>query len=280
VRLGAHVSVAGGMVHGVRQGLALGCEAVQVFTRNQRQWSPRPLDPADAAAFRLEARAAGYLGTAVSHASYLINAAAPDGATRRRSRAALLDEILRCAALGIPFLCLHPGAHLGAGEARGLDAAAAMVREALGATRGRRVTVLLENTAGQGTALGWRLEHLGELLRSIGGRRAGVCLDTCHLFAAGYDLRGPRALERTIAAIDEAVGLSRVRAFHLNDSRLGLASRRDRHAHIGEGAIGAAAFGRLVRDPRFARLPGILETPGGPAGYGRNLARLRRMRRP
>ena len=276
--LGAHVSVAGGMVHGVRQGVELGCEAVQVFTRNQRQWSPAPLDDGDVVAFRREAKAAGFLATAVSHASYLVNLCALDAATLRRSRAAFRDEILRCAALGIPFLCLHPGSHLGAGEEAGLDAVAASLAEALRATRGRRVTVLLENTAGQGTNLGHRLEHLGALLRRVKSRRVGVCLDTCHLFAAGYDLRGARAYEKTMAAVDDAVGLARVRAWHLNDSVGGLGSRKDRHAHIGEGAIGRAAFRRLVRDPRWARVPGILETPGGPEGYRSNLATLRRMR--
>jgi deoxyribonuclease-4 len=214
----------------------------------------------------------------VSHASYLINLAALEEPVRGLSREALVDEIRRSSALGIPYLCVHPGAHLGAGEERGLRAAAEAVRDALRATRGHRVAVLLENTAGQGTSLGWRLEQLGFLLRRIGSRRAGVCLDTCHLFAAGYDLRGARAYERTLAAVDASVGLGRVKAFHLNDSKLPLGSRRDRHAHIGEGRIGSAAFGRLVRDPGFQHRPGLLETPGGPAGYPRNLARLRRMR--
>jgi deoxyribonuclease-4 len=276
VLLGIHVSTAGGLAEAVRDGRSLGCEAIQLFTRNQRQWRPRPLPPAETLRFRRDACAAGYARRAMSHASYLINLAATDPQTLRLSRAALVDEIERCAALGIPYVCVHPGAHMGAGEARGLARVAASLRWALARTR-RRVTVLLENAAGQGTSLGWRLEHLAELLRLV-PRRTGVCLDTCHLFAAGYDLRTPRAYERTMREVDDTVGLARVRAFHLNDSRFGLGSRRDRHEHIGKGALGDRAFRRLVNDPRFARLFGVLETPRAGGADRRNLDRLRRMR--
>jgi deoxyribonuclease-4 len=277
VLLGAHVSAAGGMHQAVRQGLALRCEAIQVFCRNQRQWHGKALEASDVAAFRREGRAAGYLKHAVSHASYLINLCAADPRTLQRSRDAFCDEIERCARLGIPYLCVHPGSHVGAGEARGLEAVAQSVREALKRTRGKRVTVLLENTAGQGTNLGHRLEHLATLLRLVRSRRVGVCLDTCHLFAAGYDLR--TRYDETIAEVDAAFGLGRVKAFHLNDSQYPCGSRRDRHAHIGEGEIGRRAFGRLVCDERFADLPGLLETPGGPDGYRQNLRNLRRLRK-
>lgn len=267
------------MVHAVRQGLDLGCEAIQVFTRNQRQWVPKPLEAVGVKEFRTEGREAGYLATAVSHASYLINLCAADPAILERSRIAFLDEIERCAALGIPYLCVHPGSHVGAGEEAGLIGVAESVADALRRTKGRRVTILLENTAGQGTNLGWRLEHLGELLRLLKRpRRVGVCIDTCHLFAAGYDFRTPRAYQRTMAILDREVGLARVRAFHLNDSKFGCGERRDRHAHIGEGEIGAQGFKRLVRDERFSGLPGLLETPGGPENYEQNLQRLRKMR--
>ncbi|MFQ5845558.1 MAG: deoxyribonuclease IV, partial [Planctomycetota bacterium] len=200
--LGAHVSVAGGTHHAVAQGLELGCEAIQLFTRNQRRWAPAPLDPADTAEFFRAARTAGYLRTAVSHASYLINLCAVDRRTLRRSRRALVDEIERCSALGIPFLCVHPGSHVGAGEEAGLEQIAASVRLALRETAGRRVKILLENTAGQGTNLGHRLEHLRMLLRRIASRRVAVCIDTCHLFAAGYDFRGPRGYARVMEEID------------------------------------------------------------------------------
>ena len=267
------------MVHAVRQGLELGCEAIQVFTRNQRQWVGKPLDPGQVAAFREEGRAAGYLAHAVSHASYLINLCATDPVILAKSRTAFVDEIERCAALRIPYLCIHPGSHLGAGEEKGLRGVSESVAEALRLTKGKRVTILLENTAGQGTNLGWRLEHLGELIRLLKRpRRVGVCIDTCHLFAAGYDLRTPKAYEKTMEALEREVGFARVRALHLNDSKFGCGEKRDRHAHIGEGEIGARGFKRLINDERFAALPGVLETPGGPENYELNLQRLRKMR--
>lgn len=276
MHLGVHVSTAGGVSRAVPEALALGCEAIQVFTRNQRQWRPRALGAAEAARFRRAARAAGYARRAMSHGSYLINLCATDPVTLRLSRAALVDEIARCDALGIPFLCVHPGAHLGAGEEAGLAVAAESVRWALARTRG--VAVLLENTAGQGTSLGYRLEHLRELLR-LAPRRTGVCLDTCHLFAAGYDLRTRRAYERTMRAVEGTIGLASVRAFHLNDSRCGLGSRRDRHEHIGRGGLGGRAFEMLVNDARFERIFGVLETPKAGGMDRRNLDMLKRMRR-
>jgi len=273
VLLGVHVSTAGGVSRAVPEALALGCEAIQVFTRNQRQWRPRRIPPSEALCFRRAARAAGYARRAMSHASYLINLCATDPRTLRRSRLALVDELRRCEMLGIPYLVVHPGAHMGAGEERGLECIAESLRFALARTRG--VTVLLENTAGQGTSLGWRLEHLAALRLP----RTGVCLDTCHLFAAGYDLRTPRAYERTMGAVEETIGLASVKAFHLNDSRCGLGSRRDRHEHIGRGGLGGRAFAILVRDPRFARIFGVLETPKAGAMDRTNLDLLRRMRR-
>lgn len=275
--LGAHVSTAGGMPFAVREGVELSCEAIQVFTRNQRQWTPKPLDPAEARLFRAEAEKAGFSATAVSHASYLVNLCAADAEILRKSREAIVDEIGRCAMLGIPYLCVHPGAHMGAGDEAGIALVAKSVSEAIRATPGKRVTVLLENTAGQGTCLGHRLEHLEAMLRLAKSRRVGVCIDTCHLFAAGYDLAGD--YDGVLEEIDRRVGLDRVRAFHLNDSKTPLGSRVDRHEHIGEGALGDAPFRRLVNDARFADRPGLLETPDGPEAYARNLDRLRRMRK-
>jgi deoxyribonuclease-4 len=266
------------MRNAVQQGLELNCEAIQVFTRNQRQWEPKALDGADARLFRGEAGDADYLPRTVSHASYLINLCATDPRTLARSRRAFVDEIERCALLGIPYLCVHPGSHLGAGEEAGLAGIAESVRYALQRTRGRRVTVLLENTAGQGTNLGHDLGHLKALRRAIKSRRVGFCIDTCHLFAAGHDLHTKRAYEDAMGKLVGTLGLGNIRAFHLNDSKHPCGSRRDRHEHIGEGCIGPAAFRRLVRDPRFGGLPGLLETPGGPEGYKENLDRLRRMR--
>jgi len=254
------------------QAQELGCEAIQVFTRNQRQWAPRPLDPDAARAFR---ESNPY--PAVSHASYLINLCATDATTLERSRQALADEIERCALLGIRYLCIHPGSHVGAGEEAGLSGIAESLRAGLAASRGKRVMILLENTAGQGTNLGYRLEHLDFLRRHVRSRRIGFCIDTCHLFAAGYDLAGD--YQGCLAELEKVLGLERIRAFHLNDSKHPCGSRRDRHEHIGKGAIGPAAFAALVRDRRFAETPGLLETPGGFAGYPENLALLRELRR-
>jgi deoxyribonuclease-4 len=253
------------------QAAELGCEAIQVFTRNQRQWFPKPLDPDDAAAFR---DANPY--PAVSHASYLINLCATDPTTLARSNKAFVDEIERCALLGIPYLCLHPGSHVGAGEDAGLEKIAESLKAGLAATRGRKVTVLLENTAGQGTNLGYRLEHLDFLRRKVRSTRIAFCIDTCHLFAAGYDLRND--YDACMDEVEGVLGAGRVRALHLNDSQHPCGSRRDRHAGIGDGEIGSDAFARLVNDPRFADAPGLLETPGGFEQYPENLRRLRRMR--
>ena len=278
MRLGAHVTTAGGMPNAVVQGRELECEAIQVFTRNQRQWEPKPLDPALVAEFRRTAKEAGYLVDAVSHASYLINLCAIDEVILAKSRRAFEDEIRRCAELGIPYLCIHPGSHLGEGEEAGLAGIADSLQGALRATKGLRVNILLENTAGQGTNLGYRFEHLGELLRRVKSKRMGVCIDTCHAFAAGYDLRTKKSYEATMRELDEVVGLDRVLAFHLNDSKFELGQKKDRHENIGEGAIGRTGFKLLVNDARFASRPGLLETPGGPEGYAKNLQTLRRMR--
>jgi len=211
----------------------------------------------------------------MSHASYLINLCATDPLTLRRSRAALVDEISRCEALAIPYVCVHPGAHMGAGEEAGVRLAAESVRLAL--ARSRRVAVLFENTAGQGTSIGWRLEHLRDLLR-LAPRRTGVVLDTCHLFAAGYDLRTPRAYEKTMRAVEKIVGKERVKAFHVNDSKGALGSRVDRHQHIGMGGLRGTSFRRLVNGPRWAKVFGVLETPKAGGMDRRNLELLMRMR--
>lgn len=267
------------MPNAVIQGRELECEAIQVFTRNQRQWEPKPLNEEDVAVFRTEARKEGFLKDAVSHASYLINLCAIDDAILAKSRRAFEDEIRRCGQLGIPYLCIHPGSHMKKGEEAGLAGIAESLKLALAATKGVRVKILLENTAGQGTNLGNRFEHLGTLIRAVKSKRIGVCIDTCHMFAAGYDLRTRKAYEASMRELDDIVGVARVHAFHLNDSKFACGERRDRHENIGEGHIGKTGFKLLVNDERFADLPGLLETPGGPEGYAKNLRTLRRMRR-
>jgi deoxyribonuclease-4 len=277
--LGAHVSVSGGMARGLEHASELGCTSMQVFVKNQQQWRGRTLDDADLQAFA-RARRTPAVRNSMAHASYLINLASPDDALYERSRLAMQDEMRRCAALGIPSLVVHPGAHKGAGEAEGLRRVATALRMILAEPGAERVSILLECTAGQGTSLGHTFEQLARLVEDGGPRaRLGICIDTCHLLAAGHEWRTPRGYAQVFAEIETAIGLERLRAFHLNDSKQGLGSRVDRHAEIGAGHVGRAPFRRLVRDARFAGVPMVLETPGGQEGYRRNLRLLRGMLR-
>ena len=229
------------------------------------------------------ARAASGIRAVLAHDCYLFNLASPDETLRRRSTRALIDELERCARLGIPYLVTHPGAHCGAGEAAGLGAAARSLGEALGACRGYPATIALENTAGQGTQIGVRFDQLARLVAETpDGDRLRVCLDTQHAFAAGYDLRSAEGYAAMVAELERTVGVERLVAFHLNDAKKGLGSRVDRHEHIGRGELGPGAFRRLLRDPRFRDLPMCLETPKTPdpddhRDDRRNLAVLRRL---
>ncbi len=273
--LGAHMSIAGGLHLAVERAAAHRATALQIFSRNSNQWAMKALD-ADSVASWKDALAAHPMPVMV-HDSYLINLASPDDTLYARSREAFLGEALRCERLGIPFLVFHPGAHMGSGEEAGLDrivSALDWVEERLD---GASVVPLLENTAGQGSAIGCRFEHLaGVMARVRRPERLGVCLDTCHLLAAGYDFRTPAAYRAVMEALDRTVGLSRVRAFHVNDSKKGPGSRVDRHEHIGKGHVGSTAFRLLMTDPRFAGAPKVIETPKKDDMDRRNLALLRR----
>ncbi len=278
--LGAHMSVAGGLHLALERGHALGCGAVQIFVRNQRQWAARPLDADEVRAFRA-ARRATAIRDVFAHASYLVNLAAPAPAAWRRAVDAFTDELERAEALGLDCVVIHPGSHLGAGVEAGLDRVAAAVRESLRRTRGCRVRIALENTAGGGGTLGRTFAELGALLARAGRpRRLGVCLDTCHLFAAGYDVRTAAGYDAAMAECAAVVGVERVLAFHLNDARAPLGSGLDRHEHIGRGGLGLRPFALLLHDRRFRGVPKVLETPKEPepAADRRNLATLRRLR--
>jgi deoxyribonuclease-4 len=275
--LGAHQSIAGGLHRALERAQSLGCDAVQIFTRSARQWASRPLAEEDVRAFAA-ARAATGIGAVLAHDSYLFNLAAPDDALRRRSVRELIAELERCERLGIALLVVHPGAHCGAGERAGLRAAARSLGEVLAACGGFRAGVALENTAGQGTQIGWRFEHLARLCAGTrGGDGLSVCLDTEHAFAAGYDLGSAAGYAATMEVLDATVGIDRIAAFHLNDAKCALGGRLDRHEHIGAGRLGVAAFRRVLRDPRFRGLPMCIETPKGPdlAEDRRNLGLLR-----
>jgi len=261
LRFGSHLSVAGGLYRAVEAAQALGFDSVAIFTANQRQWRPKSPGADDVRAFRAALRHST-VRPVVSHASYLINLANPDPDARRRSVEAYGAELDRCAAMGVPMCVLHPGAHLGEGESAGLARVAEALDEVYAARPRCRVRTLLETTVGQGTCLGHRFEHLAAIIEQAACKlRLGVCLDTCHVHAAGYDIVSEDGYERTMAELRACVGASRLRCLHLNDSKMPRGSRRDRHEHIGRGTIRLAGFRNVVNDPRLAGLPAILETP-------------------
>jgi deoxyribonuclease-4 len=257
---GAHESVAGGLHLAFERGAADGCKAIQVFTKNSNLWKEPSLTDAQIAGFR--AAHASFGGAPVlAHTSYLINIATDDAAILKRSIDALVAEVERCSALGIHYCVLHPGAHLGAGEEVGVARVSEALDEVHERTKGATARILLENTAGQGTCVGHRFEHLGAIFERTREReRLGVCFDTQHAFASGYDLSTAEGYARTWEDFDRNVGLASLRAFHLNDSKKPLGSRVDRHEHLGEGNLGLGLFWRLVNDPRFAEIPGVVET--------------------
>jgi len=261
VKLGAHESIAGGVHRAFDRAQSVGCDAVQIFVRPNRSWAVPPLTEEDIALFRARA-AETEIRPVVAHSSYLLNLASPKDDLWHRSIDTLIIELERCDALGVRWLVLHPGAHVGTGKKAGLTRMARALGDVHRATPGLRARILLETTAGQGTRLGHRFEHLAWLLEhTVEGERLGICLDTCHAFAAGYELRTPAGYAATIEAFDQTIGLGRLKAVHLNDSKGELGSRKDRHEHIGQGHIGLAGFRQLLNDPRMERLPGLLETP-------------------
>jgi deoxyribonuclease IV len=277
MRLGAHQSVAGGAWNAIALGRADGCEALQIFARPSAQWRTRPFAPDEVSLFRSELAAVGW--PTMSHGSYLINPCASDATVLARSRDALTEELLRAEELGLDYVVIHPGAHLGCGEADGVEGVAASLSEVHDRVPGLRVKLLLELTAGQGSCLGCDFEQLAAILdRTRGADRLGVCFDTCHAHAAGYDLLTDEGYARTFEELDRTIGLAALRAFHLNDSKTPIGSHVDRHQEIGDGFLGRLPFWRLVNDPRFSGVPGVLETPSGADGkpsFSRNLARLR-----
>jgi deoxyribonuclease-4 len=277
------MSIAGGIDLAPLRGKEVGCRTIQLFTKSSNQWRARPLPPEEIERYRANLRAAG-IAPAVAHDSYLINLASTDAGLHRRSMTAFLEELERAEALGIRYLVTHPGAHMGAGEGIGLRRLSNSIRELLKQTAGCRVQVVIETAAGQGTSLGHRFEQIALLLDQIGvPERTGVCLDTCHIFAAGYDIRSPAGYADVIGAFDEVVGIPHLKVIHLNDSKRELGCRVDRHEHIGKGAIGPEAFRCLLTDPRLKGIPMILETPKDDdfaVADRRNLDALRRLVEP
>jgi deoxyribonuclease-4 len=260
MRIGAHMSVAGGVSKAVDRAVLHGCEALQIFAKNANQWRGKPLDPVDVRQFRRKADRAG-ITPVVSHASYLINLATAAPVLRQQSIDAFVDELDRAATLGLLGVVIHPGTCTEGTDDEGLRRIGDAIRQAFKARPRQKTMVLLEHTAGQGRTLGYRFEHLAAILDHLNGSsRVGVCLDTCHLVASGYDIVSELGYCETFDAFDRLVGFDRLKVFHGNDSKKPCASRVDRHEHIGRGCLGAATFHRLLHDARFDRLPILIET--------------------
>jgi deoxyribonuclease IV len=260
-RLGAHMSIAGGLPRAVDRAKASRCEALQIFTKSAGQWRARALPPEEIALFRRRVDETG-IRPVVAHNSYLINVAAALPSLRDQSIASLREELDRAETLGLDGLVMHPGSYTSGTEQDGLRMIGEALTRLLDERPKGRTMILLEHTAGQGTNLGHRFEHLAEIISRMGKTpRVGVCLDTCHLLAAGYDICTPDGYTRTFEEFDRVVGLKRIKAFHLNDSKKPCGSRVDRHEHIGKGCLGLDPFRWLLNDPRFKDLPMLLETP-------------------
>lgn len=275
--LGAHVSIAGGLEKAFDRAEEVGCTVMQIFTKNASQWKAKPLGGLAAEAFK-NAWTVSAIGPVVAHDSYLINLATPDDDAWEKSKAAFLDEMERCALLGIPQLVMHPGAHIGSGKVAGIDRLITAFEDIFRrAPKG--VKILLENTAGQGTCLGSRFEELAAIMAAFPVRTFGVCFDTCHAFAAGYDISNRRGYEAVMDEFDKVIGIKAIKVFHVNDCKKLLGSGVDRHEHIGKGAIGLEGFRALMQDPRFRKIPKILETPKGEDSESdlKNLTLLRKL---
>jgi deoxyribonuclease-4 len=289
LRIGAHMSVAGGLSKAVDRAEAHGCEALQIFTKNGNRWVGKPLDPVDVKRFRARIEETA-IHPAVSHASYLINLATTFETLRRQSIAAFIDELDRADALGLHGVVIHPGTCTAGTEEDGLRLIAAGIGEAFAARPAGQALVLLEHTAGQGRTLGYRFEQLAAIIGHLDGSpRVGVCLDTCHLIASGYDIVTEAGYCETFESFERLVGIGRLKVFHANDSKKPCASRVDRHEHIGRGCLGEEPFRRILHDARFSGLPLLIETEKSPAPARagaialdpldvRNLEALRRLR--
>jgi deoxyribonuclease-4 len=258
------MSIAGGVHTAVERGISIGCTTMQMFVKNNNQWRGKELTDEDISTYKKLLQESS-IGPVVVHDTYLINLCATDKQILRKSRAALKDELNRCEMLGVEYLNFHPGSHIGAGEKEGIKRIAESLNIVHDQTRWYGVRSVLETTAGQGTAIGYRFEQLREIIDLVDdAERMAVCVDTCHVFAAGYDIATERGYEKTFEDFDAVIGLGRLAAFHVNDSKREFGSRVDRHEHIGKGAIGRTGFRLLMNDDRFRAVPKILETPKGP----------------
>lgn len=258
--LGVHVSIAGGISRAPERGKNAECDSIQIFTKNANQWSAPPISEDEAKKFK-ENLAAHKISAVIAHDTYLINMASPDDALWEKSIEAFADELQRTELLEVPCLVMHPGAHMNQGEKWGLRRIADGLKEALKRSKTKKVKIALETTAGQGSTLGYKFEQLAEILDFLPSNRAGVCYDTAHAFAAGYDIRTQKTYKDTMDEFDKTVGLAKLLAIHLNDSKKDLATRVDRHERVGKGLIGIDGIMNIVADPRFSHLPMVMEPP-------------------
>ena len=257
------MSIEGGVENAPLRGKKAGCQVIQIFTKNNNRWNSRQLTDKDIENFKKNSFDTGVIPSA-SHTAYLINLASPNTEIYKKSLEAFYDEMERAERLGLPYLIFHPGAHLGSGEDAGLKKIADSINVLLKKADGFKLMLLLETTAGQGSHLGYKFEHLSEIIETVDEKeKIGVCLDTCHIFAAGYDISNEYGYKKTFEDFNKIIGIDRLKAFHINDSKKGLGSRVDRHEHIGKGKLGLTAFRLLLNDTRFKNVPMILETPKG-----------------
>ncbi len=259
--VGAHMSIAGGVYNAITRGQGCGCDTIQIFSKSNNQWRAKELTDEDIGKYRELKRATG-ISPVVIHDSYLINLGASDEGLYKKSLEAFYIEMQRAEALDVPYLVMHPGAHVGAGEQVGLKRIAQGINSLHDRTKGFKTMITLETTAGQGSQMGYRFEHIAKLMEMIKEPdRIGVCLDTCHIFAAGYDIRTESVYKKTMKELNDTVGIKKIKVIHVNDCKKGLGCRVDRHEHIGQGGIGLEAFRLLMNDDRFEKIPKILETP-------------------
>jgi deoxyribonuclease IV len=276
--LGAHMSIGGGVYTAFERAQRVGCTTMQIFSKNNTQWKAKPLTDFDIINYKKREKESN-IKPVVVHSSYLINLCAKDKDILKKSRNSFLDELERCQRLGVPYFVFHPGSHVGQGEETGMKIIAESLNVLHEKTKRYRVKSVLETTAGQGSNLGYRFEQIRSIIDMIENkRRVGVCVDSCHLFAAGYDISCERGYERTFRDFDDIIGLKRLMVIHLNDSKGALGSRLDRHEHIGKGRIGDVGFSLIMNDKRFAPIPKILETPKG-EDMKEDVMNLKRLRR-
>jgi deoxyribonuclease-4 len=270
--VGAHISISGGIENAPERGKKLGLDAIQIFTKNQRQWISKKLEIEVIESFKNNVRKYGIL--TVAHASYLINLAAHEESLWLKSKASFLEEVNRCDQLNIPYLIFHPGSHNGFGEEYAIDKIAEAINETL--NRSEHTVLLLETTAGQGTNIGYTFDQLKNIILKVNNtERVGVCIDTCHIYAAGYDIS--KNYEKVIEEFEATIGLNKLKVIHLNDSEKGLGSKIDRHAHIGKGMIGPKGFIKILNDERLEYIPFILETPQGENEYYLDLQEIKKI---